>query len=60
MLKTLDKKLKTIYEEHKNDTNPSVPVKTIRKYLELEGVFNNKKNGWITKFQVLSNEVDNL
>ncbi|WP_255590745.1 hypothetical protein [Methanobacterium spitsbergense] len=43
MLKGLDEKLKTIYDEHKNDTNPPVPVKTIRKYLEHEGVLDNKK-----------------
>lgn len=44
MLKSLDEKLKTIYNEHKNDTNPPVPVKTIKKYLELEGVFDNRKS----------------
>jgi hypothetical protein len=44
MVKSFDEKLKTIYDEHKNDTNPPVPVKTIRKYLELEGVFDDNKN----------------
>lgn len=43
MLKSLDEKLKIIYDEHKNDTNPPVPVKTIRKYLELEGVLEHYK-----------------
>jgi hypothetical protein len=38
MLKILDKKLKDIYYEYKDRKNPPVPVKTIKKYLELEGV----------------------
>jgi hypothetical protein len=38
MLKKLDKKLKAIYYKYKDKNNPLVPVKRIRKYLELEGV----------------------
>ena len=38
MLKRLDKKLKIIYNKHKNDKNPTVPVNTIKKYLKLEGI----------------------
>lgn len=38
MLRKLDKKLKAIYNQYKNQKNPPVPVKTIKKQLELEGV----------------------
>jgi hypothetical protein len=40
MLKKLDRKLKAIYYKYKDKKNPPVPVKTIKKYLELEGVLN--------------------
>jgi hypothetical protein len=33
-----DRKLKAIYYEHKDEKNPKIPLKTIKKYLELEGV----------------------
>ncbi len=33
-----DQKLKAIYYEHKDEKNPKVPLKTIKKYLELEGI----------------------
>jgi hypothetical protein len=38
MLKKLDKKLKAIYDQYKDQKNPPVPVKKIKKFLELEGV----------------------
>jgi hypothetical protein len=38
MLKRLDQKLKVIYYKHKDEKNPPVPIKTIKKYLELEGI----------------------
>ena len=38
MLVKLDKKLKAIYIQYKDQKNPPVPVKKIKKFLELEGV----------------------
>ena len=38
MLRILDKKLKAIYYQYKDQKNPPVPVKKIKKFLELEGV----------------------
>ena len=38
MLTLFDRKLKAIYYEHKDEKNPKVPLKTIKKYLELEGI----------------------
>ena len=38
MLKKLDKKLKAIYDQYKDQKNPPVPVKKIKKFLELEGI----------------------
>ncbi len=38
MLRKLDKKLKAIYNQYKDQKNPPVPINTIKKYLELEGI----------------------
>jgi hypothetical protein len=38
MLKRFDRKLKAIYYRYKDKKNPPVPVKKIKKYLELEGI----------------------
>ncbi len=38
MLVKLDKKLKAIYYENKDKKNPKVPLKTIKKFLEIEGI----------------------
>ena len=38
MLVKLDKKLKAIYYQYKDKKNPPVPIKKIKKFLELEGV----------------------
>jgi ribosomal protein L21 len=38
MVMKFDRKLKVIYYKYRNKKNPPVPVKKIKKYLELEGV----------------------
>jgi len=38
MSKELNKLLKKAYYLYKNDTNSPVPIKTIKEYLELEGI----------------------
>lgn len=38
MLPKLDKKLKAIHNQYKDQKNPLVQVKKIKKFLELEGV----------------------
>lgn len=38
MYKLFYRKLKAVYYKHKNEKNPKIPLKTIKKYLEREGI----------------------
>lgn len=40
----LNKKLIDIYNTYKDHENPPVPLKTIKEYLELEGISLNEEN----------------
>ncbi len=40
---TLSRKLKKIYYRYKDEKNPPVPIKKIKKCLEFEGILNIKK-----------------
>jgi hypothetical protein len=38
MSKKLNKLLKKAYNKYQNDPNPPIPLKTIKEFLELEGI----------------------
>jgi hypothetical protein len=42
MLKKFDKKLKKVYFDYKDKNDSNVPIKKIRRFLEIEGVLNEK------------------
>lgn len=44
VLSNLNKKLKDIYFTYKDHPNPPVPLKTIKKFLEDEGIYLGEEN----------------